>query len=547
MSFDSSENHRSGPGVLGGQTHSTYASAMGGLQNAPVAIFGLAFALYLFEADRMSSFLTVETAGINSIVITFSSACAMVALLFVYSRCSGFRMTRHTGVCLGVAALDSLASLAATVTFSSSEYLGAALAMLTRFLCPILLLWWGEALLMLRARQGAMLVAFACVVLGGLNLFSGLLRPQLTQYIISSFPVLSVLCLFWFKGGAFGFTGGPCPSGCGEPPLDRSLMEAYSLSVRVSTASGLLLPLLALPVPFGYVHNAWIPTQDGGVVSMLIQMSAAMGTALGGLLLVSLVMFFWGRRRIYLYMSLPIILITLAFALASSIGVPVPYFYIVLLNIAQKVTFFFVLTAPFLLSTDNAPMSSLCLSVALYQCGKAISSYMAYTLSPDAFSAAVVAVILALIAGFFVGLVVNQGKAVYKEALPGDRDATPPTVRHAGAGMGAGVGTDCCGRTPNGAAEGDAKGPSADGGPGQAPSAPVDVLVRRYGLSLREREVLVLLLEGRTAGDVAQELVISNATAKTHMRNLYKKVGVHSQPELMALAKQEGLEGRSGR
>ena len=538
MSFDSFATNRSAPVVLGEQSHPSHVGAVGGVQGAPAAVLGLAFALYLFEANRMSSFLTVGAAGVNSVVITFASAVAMVALLFVYGRRPEFRMTRHVGACAGVAAIDSLASLAAAVTFSGSAHLGVVLAMLTRLLCPILLLWWGEALLATRARQGAMLVALACVVLGGLNLFSSLLRPQLTQYIISAFPMLSALCLFWFKSGLSAPGGGEGLAGGAS--FDRSLMEVDSRRVRVSDVFGLLLPLTALPVVFGYVHNAWIPTQDGAVVSMLIQVSAALGTVLGGLLLMFLVSCFWGRRRIYLYMSLPVILITLAFALVSSIGVSVPYFYVVLLNIAQKITFFFVLVAPFLLSTDNAPMTSLCLSVALYQCGKSVSSLLSYTIAPGAFSVVVVAVILVLIMSFFVGLVVNQGKAVYKEGLPDACDAASPTAWHTG------TGAACRGETP-GAVGQPAEILASGGDSGQAPPASVDVLARRYGLSLREREVLVLLLEGRTAGDVAQELVISNATAKTHMRNLYKKVDVHSQPELMALAKQAALEARSTR
>lgn len=54
-----------------------------------------------------------------------------------------------------------------------------------------------------------------------------------------------------------------------------------------------------------------------------------------------------------------------------------------------------------------------------------------------------------------------------------------------------------------------------------------------YGLTPREREVLELLLEGKTADDVSAELVISVATVRTHIHRIYEKVGVHSQIELI--------------
>lgn len=56
-----------------------------------------------------------------------------------------------------------------------------------------------------------------------------------------------------------------------------------------------------------------------------------------------------------------------------------------------------------------------------------------------------------------------------------------------------------------------------------------------YLLSRREEEILFLLAKGRNASYVQKELVISKGTAKTHMRNIYRKMDVHNQQELMDL------------
>lgn len=67
------------------------------------------------------------------------------------------------------------------------------------------------------------------------------------------------------------------------------------------------------------------------------------------------------------------------------------------------------------------------------------------------------------------------------------------------------------------------------------------VLEERYGITSRESEVLALLLEGLTARSIADKLFVSVPTAKSHIYRIYKKMGIHSQEELMVLAEEESL------
>lgn len=57
----------------------------------------------------------------------------------------------------------------------------------------------------------------------------------------------------------------------------------------------------------------------------------------------------------------------------------------------------------------------------------------------------------------------------------------------------------------------------------------------------REREVLQLLAEGLTSGEIADRLDISTNTVDTHRRNLMKKLDLHSVAELTKYAIREGL------
>jgi DNA-binding NarL/FixJ family response regulator len=61
------------------------------------------------------------------------------------------------------------------------------------------------------------------------------------------------------------------------------------------------------------------------------------------------------------------------------------------------------------------------------------------------------------------------------------------------------------------------------------------------GLSPRERQILGLLAEGRTQGQIATELVISSKTVATHIQHVLSKLGVHTRAQAVAIAFRRGL------
>jgi DNA-binding NarL/FixJ family response regulator len=72
----------------------------------------------------------------------------------------------------------------------------------------------------------------------------------------------------------------------------------------------------------------------------------------------------------------------------------------------------------------------------------------------------------------------------------------------------------------------------------QAPTPPT--------LSPRESEVLELLVDGLTVAQIGRRLFISGSTAKTHVANIYQKLGVGNRAQAVVTAFRMGLVRRPG-
>lgn len=72
-------------------------------------------------------------------------------------------------------------------------------------------------------------------------------------------------------------------------------------------------------------------------------------------------------------------------------------------------------------------------------------------------------------------------------------------------------------------------------------SLPALELLHEVLLSDRETEVLQLVAKGYVNKEIAVKLLISPATVGTHIKNLYRKLAVHSRVQVVRAAQQRGL------
>jgi DNA-binding NarL/FixJ family response regulator len=73
----------------------------------------------------------------------------------------------------------------------------------------------------------------------------------------------------------------------------------------------------------------------------------------------------------------------------------------------------------------------------------------------------------------------------------------------------------------------------------QPPEGPAPEALSR--LTEREREVLELIARGRSNGEIATGLVLSEATVKTHVGRILAKTGARDRVQLVVLAYETAL------
>jgi DNA-binding NarL/FixJ family response regulator len=76
---------------------------------------------------------------------------------------------------------------------------------------------------------------------------------------------------------------------------------------------------------------------------------------------------------------------------------------------------------------------------------------------------------------------------------------------------------------------------------GTAPAPTAATRRRLDRLTDRERQVLLLIAQGRSNAEIAELLVIAQSTAKTHVKRVLAKIDVHDRAQAVVFAYQSGL------
>lgn len=485
---------------------------------------GVGLGIAATEAQRYSALWQVGATGpagsLRSAVLLFY----LVGFLALYlaARKFGRGFFRNPVLLALLAVLGAAGTAMCSLSSLGIVEPGAAYALVQKLCLEapyFIMVAYAVFLMEYEARDAMRAVAFGIVVAGGIQILVSLLAATPLAYAVTVvLAPLSCIVLFrldvsqrkedeWYAslaGDERSLLGG---EGTGAAPAAPGAAPTALLSK--TSLVWLMLALIAVSSVVVYIiHSQWVGIQDGGSASLLVQICAGLGVLLAG----NILYFVVGTLR---RESLPdfcfILILPVAVAalyLVSIVEGATVAVSTIPLNIVYATLLFFVWAVPFLYESS---VPGLYLSLAAFflkRLGILAGGYIvssAASLGVDSPAVAFVAlfILIALDVAYYFA---EQFDPRFQKGGP--------------AAASGGLGTS---------------GGSVRDGYMEA----IGRIAEQYRLTPREREILVLLGRGRTARYIAGELQMADATVKTHIMHIYRKLGINSQQALLDVVEEQ--------
>ena len=561
------------------------------------------------ESERLSALMhvgeTPSVAPIQTSLVTLVFFIVGVVVVCLRPPCKPAPAAAICAVALasslGVASLFFLQRASALFAI---QFLGDLVFSLSP---PVLIYFWLQRCMPFGKSFVIASFGMAAVTLGCLSILTIVLEHSVALILVALLPLVgaALLCTVEPVGacggaaGAFAENGprghadniseGSAQAGARWSALkamgslahhDSEKAEDVSLGKLARNALVRLIPFFCYALLFGNVHFSWLVHQDETSVGMWVQLGAGVGTILCGLAALALSHIRWGRALENITHLLLTAFAIVALWLSTFLASNYVFAYLVLLNIAQKLTFMLMLVFGFPFARNSSQRTSLwSIAYLSFFAGTCVSSLLGNTCTVTVLNIVCAAALAVLLLADIAGIAALYSLTPYEDsdhtAGLGTEKVTPRGTDTVGAAPiradsarftsgEAGAGTSGTGSTQLSAAETSSGMPdetssarSMDGGAAtprhdaQQPSNGFDqrpytchLIAVEYDLTRREEEILQLLVRGRTASRIAETLCITTATTRTHLRNIYAKLGVHSQQDILDMYEELAREQR---
>lgn len=475
------------------------------------AIFGLASALMVLEIQRMPAahIVSLETFAPGPYTV---EACIIALIALMYKFFPAHRLSNSQGVRVVVSLLVVVSTLAVLLANFSDASLAFVMRALYRTSSGLLVCLWAERLISLGSRRAAWTFACACMLSGVVTALLALLSFSVSQLFLMALPFICAACFIFYKPQVLREDDVVHEDGeASEANKDNEAILAlekplprFACSTKKTwiMAVGLVfLPLLCRGA-MAVSQSSWIALQQNGVMISLIQATIGLGILLGGIIIAFVVRHAWNQSFILVF-DLFVIPASFIFLYTGQRPDDLWVLHMLIVDSTYKVMLFYIAMTAFLFPGAARGENA---GVPIF----AAFSFMIITralffMVKDAFDPAVSAGIEAVVvlvsfgAACWLAFQVLQKQLVDTEK---NKQASAEAVRK---------------RLENQCEE----------------------LSAQFDLTPREQEILLLLAQNYRAPYIAERLVVSQSTVKTHMRNLYAKLGVHSQAELLLLVEEK--------
>ena len=574
------------------------------------ASLSLGIFMLALESERLSALMRVggtpSVAPIQTSLVTlvfFIAGVVLVCLRPPHKPAPAAAICVVALACsLGVASLFFLQRASALFAI---QFLGDLVFSLSP---PVLIYFWLQRCMPFGKSFVIESFGMAAVTLGCLSILTIVLEHSVALVLVALLPLVGAALLCTVEpAGAYGGAGAFAENGPREHAgnlnegqaqtgerwsalkamgslahHDSEKAEDTSLGKLARNALVRLVPFFCYALLFGSVHFSWLVHQDEESVGMWVQLGAGVGTILCGLAALALSHIRWGRALENITHLLLTAFAIVALWLSTFLASNYVFAYLVLLNIAQKLTFMLMLVFGFPFARSSSQRTSLwSIAYLSFFAGTCVSSFLGNTCTVTVLNIVCAGALAVLLLVDIAGIAALYSLAPYEDSdhtaglgtekvtpkRAGTEGAAPDRADNAGfTSSEAGAGTSGTGSTQLSAAEtnsgmlvdGTSSVRSMDGSTAtprhdvQQPSNGFDqlpytchLIAVEYDLTRREEEILQLLVRGRTASRIAETLCITTATTRTHLRNIYAKLGVHSQQDILDMYEDFSSEQRS--
>ncbi len=445
---------------------------------------------------------------------------------------------------------------------------------------PVLVFFWLQRAAPFGERFVIRSFGAGAITLGCLSMLSAVLEHTVALVFVAALPLVGAAllsavnpqqapCEAELDGSDAGASwnalraiAGLCDSGPGRDPCGsrQAGSGARSASHAILKSLVKLVPFFCYALIFGCVHFSWVILQGEESVGFWVQMGASVGSVVCGGAAFALAGLHWGRALESIVHLLLAVFAIVALWLATFLTSGYVFAYLVLLNIAQKLAFMLMLIFGFPLSRNASQVTSLwALAYLSFFFGTFVSSRIgtsSSTLGLNLVAAAALALLLVIdvigVAGLYSvkttrgneapGEPGAQARNLGQSEATGETEGTPGVSAPGTAGP-QGPATLAAVGAPGAQGAQGAQGAGPVALDGQAAARPAEgfellpytchLIAAEYDLTRREEEIMQLLVRGRTAARIAETLCITTATTRTHLRNIYAKLGVHSQQDVL--------------
>ena len=465
---------------------------------------GLGLTFAAFEAWRYPSISA--TGSVDSALNMSFSPIAVLLVILALCLFSRHRLLRNNIVIATVAVLASITLLAYSSLYINeqpSEFVQAIARFHMVFGVLLVVLWFDELLhqesnMAINAMMIGLFTAFV------LQVAVALLNESISFGVCSLMSIISALFFALHRQSAAARMSA-VDDGHSSTPRGKMALSALK---RISVFVPGCIALLFCGMLFNILNHMWRTGGIGVFSPIEIQVFSAAGA-----LLAALVLLFLSRpigRGIIEMFLVVFSLMALLIASFSEFSVPI---YLIPLNAAQKLTFVMMLLAGQRLNDAKVGLAAVCALFVSYRVGLASLHAAQNVLTGVPFGLTETFANNVIIA---VGSIVLLVYAAVELVHIHDRTAE---LRAAASPTGKDIDWEAI--------------------EGYKRAAFNYFLMQRFGLTQREAEIILLVEQGKNAKAISDDLVISQSTAKSHLRNIYAKVDIHSQSEAIALLQEQ--------